>query len=66
MVNNIFAFKKKFFKFDNVIMSKVFIMSYLISFTWEEKTLLTGIVTAIIDFVPLYKKKKKPFMVFLF
>ena len=53
MVNNIFAFKKKFFKFDNVIMSKVFIMSYLISFTWEEKTLLTGIVTAIIDFVAL-------------
>ena len=65
MVNNIFAFKKKFFKFDNVIMSKVFIMSYLISFTWEEKTLLTGIVTAIIDFVALLKKKK-PFMVFLF
>ena len=46
-------------------MSKVFIMSYLISFTWEEKTLLTGIVTAIIDFVALLKKKK-PFMVFLF
>ena len=34
-------------------MSKVFIMGYLISFTWEEKTLLTGIVTAIIDFVAL-------------
>ena len=39
--------------FLNLIMSKIFIMSCLISFTWEENTTLVGIVTAIIEFVVL-------------
>ena len=61
MVNNIFAFKNNFFKFDNV---KEFHHELTnIVYLGREKA-LAGIVTMIIDIVALLKKK--PFVFFLF